>query len=338
MTLHSLLLAFSSCLSSSFAFSAGIALPGSRFYEQLATLDDSCQRCAGWKESQKVFTDALAQMVTADSSAYSDAEEAAQHVHMQPGSRRLLATAPHSTGSAHASAQQAPDAILERPGLTDVTQHSTAGSAGSAGSAGPVLNSDAQKVVVQGTADSAHTAQEVNSASMSSEGLQEPQLDKGDQQANTGHTCSADSEVSTVCADRHQPVLAPQPWEQEEEGSGQRLRLQQCQLLNASVCEPSVQMSKQGQGFMVVVYNALAWERPTEPIRVPLDTTADAQWVVTGQCSELTTNFSICNLTWQVQLMLHDESHIAALMLHWKQNDSGQLANDVWLACRQQRH
>ncbi|KAL0047195.1 hypothetical protein WJX82_009185 [Trebouxia sp. C0006] len=43
----------------------------------------------------------------------------------------------------------------------------------------------------------------------------------------------------------------------------------------------SQKMSKQGQGFLVVVYNALAWERPTEPIRVPLDVTADAEWVVT---------------------------------------------------------
>jgi len=215
-------------------------------------------------------------MVTADSSAYSDAEEAAQHVHMQPGSRRLLATAPHSTGSAHASAQRASDTILERPGLTDVTQQSTAGSAG------PVFNSNAKKVVVQGTADSAHTAKEVNSTSMSSERSQEPQLGASDQRPNAGQTCSADNEVSTVCADKDQPVSAPQPWEQEEEGSTQRLRLQQCQLLNASVCEPSVQMSKQGQGFMVVVYNALAWERPTEPIRVPLDATAEAQWVVTG--------------------------------------------------------
>jgi len=203
-------------------------------------------------------------MVTADSSAYSDAEEAAQHVHMQPGSRRLLATAPHSTGSAHASAQRASDTIMERPGLTDVTQQSTAGSAG------PVFNSNAKKVVVQGTADSAHTAKEVNSTSMSSERSQEPQLGASDQRPNAGQTCSADSEVSTVCADKDQPV------------STQRLRLQQCQLLNASVCEPSVQMSKQGQGFMVVVYNALAWERPTEPIRVPLDATAEAQWVVTG--------------------------------------------------------
>ena len=269
-------------LYSSCAFSAGRTLPASRCYEQLLTLDDSCQWCAGWKESQKVFTDALAQMVTADSSAYSDAEEAAQHVHMQPSSRRLLATAPDSTGSAHAFAQQAPDAVLERPGLTDVTQHSTAGSAGL------VFNSNAKNLVVQGTPDSAHTAhtaQEVNSASMFSESSQEPQLGTSDEQPNAGQTCSADSEVSTVCADRHQPVFAPQPWEQEEEGSNQRLKLQQCQLLNASVCEPSVQMSKQGQGFMVVVYNALAWERPTEPIRVPLDTTAEAQWVVTGQCS-----------------------------------------------------
>ncbi|DBB01101.1 hypothetical protein WJX77_006941 [Trebouxia sp. C0004] len=243
--------------------------------KQHVTDDYHVRLARGWKESQKVFTDALAQMVTADSSAYSDAEEAAEHVHMQPGSRRLLATAPHSTGSANASAQRAPDALLERPGLTDVNQHNTAGSAGS------VFNSNATKVVVQGTADSAHTAQVVTSASMSSDGSQEPQLGEGHQQPNAGQTCSADSKISTVCSDKDQPVSAPQLWEQEEEGSNQRLRLQQCQLLNASVCEPSVQMSKQGQGFMVVVYNALAWERPTEPIRVPLDVTAEAQWVVT---------------------------------------------------------
>ena len=223
-------------------------------------------------------------MVTADSSAYSDAEEASQHAHTQPGNRRLLATAPHSIGSAQASAQQAPESILERPGLTEDTQHSTAGSAGA------LLNPNAEMVVMQGTADSAHTAQEVNSAGTSSENSQEPQLIASDSQADAGHVCTADSEVSMICADKDQPVLAPQPWEQEEEGSNQRLRLQQCQLLNASVCEPSVQMSKQGQGFMVVVYNALAWERPTEPIRVPLDVTADAEWVVTGQCYELTTN------------------------------------------------
>ena len=270
-----------------FCILCGERIASQSLHEQLVTLDKSCQWCAGWKESQKVFTDALAQMVTADSSAYSAVEEAAQHVHMQPGSRSLLATAPRSTGSAHASAQEAPDAVLERPGLTEDTQH------GTAGSAGPMFNSNAEKVVVQGTGDSAYTAytaQDVNSASMSSEGSQEPQLGASNQQPNAGQTCSADNEVSTVCADRHQPVLAPQPWEQEEEGSNQRLRLQQCQLLNASVCEPSVQMSKQGQGFMVVVYNALAWERPTEPIRVPLDVTSEAQWVVTGQHSELVTS------------------------------------------------
>ena len=203
-------------------------------------------------------------MVTADSSTYSDAEEASQHLHMQPGNGRLLATAPHSTGSAQASAQQAPESILERPSLTEDTQHSTA--------------------------DSAHTAQEVNSASTSSENSHQPQLIASDSQADAGHVCTADSEVSMICADKDQPVLAPQPWEQEEEGSNQRLRLQQCQLLNASVCEPSVQMSKQGQGFMVVVYNALAWERASEPIRVPLHITAEAQWLVTGHCSELANN------------------------------------------------
>ena len=105
------------------------------------------------------------------------------------------------------------------------------------------------------------------------------------QTRNQLDTCQADA-ISTVCADKDQPVLAPQAWEQEEEEAGPGLKLQQCQLLNASVCEPSVQMSREGKGFMVAVYNALAWERATEPIRVPLDVTAAsaASWVVTGQC------------------------------------------------------
>ena len=83
------------------------------------------------------------------------------------------------------------------------------------------------------------------------------------------NTCQADT-VSSVCADKKQPVLASQAWEQEEEEAVPGLKLQQCQLLNASVCEPSVQMSREGKGFIVAVYNALAWERATEPIRVPL--------------------------------------------------------------------
>ena len=97
-------------------------------------------------------------------------------------------------------------------------------------------------------------------------------------------TCQADA-GNTVCADKDQPALAPQAWEQEEEEPAPGLKLQQCQLLNASVCVPTVQMSKQGKGFMVAVYNALAWERASEPIRVPLDVTASsaATWVVTGQ-------------------------------------------------------
>ena len=159
-------------------------------------------------------------------------------------------------------------------------QPSTTGTAGSAGSDhGSNLNLSQPSARTAGG-----TAQEAGSASV--------QIQTSAQAA--GAAAAAEREISnavcqsedatTVCADKVQPALLPQPWEQAEQKSNQDLTLQQCQLLNASVCEASVQLSKQGQGFLVVVYNALAWERPTEPVRVPIDVGDDAavQWVVTG--------------------------------------------------------
>ena len=65
--------------------------------------------------------------------------------------------------------------------------------------------------------------------------------------------------------------------------SGREPGLQQCRLLNASICEASTSLSERRQAFQVVLYNPLAWERPTEPIRVPVAAGAEgAGWTVTG--------------------------------------------------------
>lgn len=205
-----------------------------------------------------MFTDALAQMVMADSLAY--AASGSGHQHVQPANRRLLTTAPHQFDNSHPTAETAVHSHLVLPSLTATTEAGTTGSA------------DTAKET-----DNISKAKSSNTDHMAS--------DSAASQEDSKSTCQAE-EATTVCADKMQPVMMPQAWETEEEDRPtDGLTLQQCQLLNASVCEPSVQMSKQGKGFMVVVYNALAWERSTEPIRIPLDVTADsaAHWVVTGQ-------------------------------------------------------
>ena len=65
--------------------------------------------------------------------------------------------------------------------------------------------------------------------------------------------------------------------------TGREPGLQQCRLLNASICEASISLSGRRKAFQVVLYNPLAWERPTEPIRVPVGAGAEeAGWTVTG--------------------------------------------------------
>ena len=67
------------------------------------------------------------------------------------------------------------------------------------------------------------------------------------------------------------------------QATGGKPGLQQCRLLNASICAASISMSGRRKAFQVVLYNPLAWGRPTEPIRVPVGPGAeDAGWTVTG--------------------------------------------------------
>ena len=226
---------------------------------------------AGWKESQKLFTDALAQLITTDSSAHARDQQASQHA--QSSSRKLrAASALHTSISQQAMAAHAP---LELPSLQATVAQSTTGTARFAANS----NSNAPWTTADIAAAAAHEA--------GSDTLQTAagaaDTTATNQQETTGQTCSA-NEATTVCSDKVQPALMPQLWEQPEQRSDSDLVLQQCQLLNASVCEPSVQLSKQGKGFLVVVYNSLAWERPTEPIRVPIEAGDDSakQWMVTG--------------------------------------------------------
>ena len=224
---------------------------------------------AGWKESQRVFTDALAELITAGSSAYA-ATEVGQHLQTPAGARRMLATPQHRDTS-YPAAKSASSTTQSSLNVDSI--QSTAGSAHTAESVSETPDTAAR---LAENADSSNTAHALitEAASAVKPAQTEGQLDTWE--AGAG---------SSVCADKDQPVLAAQAWEQEEEEPAHGLKLQQCQLLNASVCEPTVQMSKEGKGFLVAVYNALAWERASEPIRVPLDVSAGsaASWLVTGQ-------------------------------------------------------
>lgn len=224
---------------------------------------------AGWKESQKVFTDALGQLITAGSSAYA-ATEFSQHLQRPAGARRMLATPQHHNLSYPAAR---PASSTTQTNLKADSVQSTAGSAHSSDSISN-MHKATERLAADATLSSRAQDLVAEAASVVNSVQTESQPD----------TCQTDA-GSSVCADKDQPVLAPQAWEEEEEEPSPRLKLQQCQLLNASVCEPTVQMSKEGKGFMVAVYNALAWERASEPIRVPLDVTASSvtSWVVTGQ-------------------------------------------------------
>ena len=57
--------------------------------------------------------------------------------------------------------------------------------------------------------------------------------------------------------------------------------LQTCALLNASVCGPSVALTRAGRGVGVTIYNPLAWPR-AEGVRVPVSLETVAEWAVTG--------------------------------------------------------
>ena len=231
---------------------------------------DQADVCAGWKESQTVFTDALATLITAESTAYAQ-DSSAPHLEQAASTRRLLAKPQHANMD-HTLEQ--PAAVTGQPELNSASRPGIAGTARSTN----FKNSSSGDSGPNRLAQDAH---DLPADQMSI--IDAVPLDQSGQHAQHLGVCQADA-PSTVCADKDQPVLAAQPWEQEDRSPNHGLQLQQCQLLNVSVCEPSVQLSKKGKGFIVAVYNALAWERPTEPIRVPLSVAAGraARWTVTG--------------------------------------------------------
>ena len=54
-----------------------------------------------------------------------------------------------------------------------------------------------------------------------------------------------------------------------------------CPFLNASACEPTVEATRKGRGFMVALYNPLAWPRQ-EVVRVPITAQGTGEWAVSG--------------------------------------------------------
>jgi hypothetical protein len=58
-----------------------------------------------------------------------------------------------------------------------------------------------------------------------------------------------------------------------------------CNQLNVSACEPSVRLSKLGNGFRVIAYNPLGSPR-TDAMRVPINPNG-RDWAVTGDASPL---------------------------------------------------
>lgn len=68
------------------------------------------------------------------------------------------------------------------------------------------------------------------------------------------------------------------------DASDAALGLQACDWLNVSACHASVELSKRGEGLMVVAYNPLAWGR-VAAVRVPL--AGEGAWRVTGGWARL---------------------------------------------------
>lgn len=218
---------------------------------------------AGWTESEKVFTDALQKLLTS-SSASSGPAEAAYNTRQQAASRRLLAASTHTSSQASTAAS-----MLQQPSLNQAEQHSMH-SADLQASSDQTEKHSTDSMVITPTdlpsADSFNSTEQRSAASA------------------PGSCLAADS--TSVCRDEHQPAWEAPDWEQHSRTSFSNpgLELQQCQLLNASMCAASVQMTKEGKRTLVVVYNSLAWERATEPVRVPVSMPSDVttHWLVTG--------------------------------------------------------
>ena len=215
---------------------------------------------AGWKESEAVFTDALSKLLTSGP-ASSASSKAQQDSRQQAASRRMLASSTHTINQPDAAAKLLQQAEQDQSGQHNV--HSMADS-----------NQQAQHSI--------HGIVAIPADLPPAAGWN---LTDQLPAASAPGSCPA-ADDTTVCTDEHQPAWEVPTWQQHSDVSSPnvQLELQQCQLLNASICAPSVQMTKEGKRIIVVVYNSLAWERATEPVRVPVSMPSDVttHWLVTG--------------------------------------------------------
>ncbi|BDA45668.1 Lysosomal alpha-mannosidase [Coccomyxa sp. Obi] len=81
-------------------------------------------------------------------------------------------------------------------------------------------------------------------------------------------------------------LLQPNATLQNEDVDHAGGRLGLCHLLNASVCHPTVEMSRLGHSILVAMYNPLGWPR-TQGIRVPIDTNFTSNWTVTDASGQV---------------------------------------------------
>lgn len=101
----------------------------------------------------------------------------------------------------------------------------------------------------------------------------------------------------------------------------QRRRLQEsrnatsfqlCPLLNASICSPTVKLSRQGQDMLVLVYNPVAWRR-SAPVRVPVIASEEENvWSVEGPKGETVACqiVEVSDASRRLQDMMVDTGHV----------------------------
>lgn len=98
---------------------------------------------------------------------------------------------------------------------------------------------------------------------------------------STAHTNSHSRSLAQSHSDDSAQMTNQQRRRSSDESTPQNLELSNCPLLNISVCAASVELSQQGKGVIVPVYNPLGWER-RELVRVPISLAASKDWAVKG--------------------------------------------------------
>ncbi|KAL6770979.1 hypothetical protein ACKKBF_B33465 [Auxenochlorella protothecoides x Auxenochlorella symbiontica] len=80
-----------------------------------------------------------------------------------------------------------------------------------------------------------------------------------------------------------------------------------CNYANATICEPSVRLSREGRSIRVVVYNPVAWT-VRAPLRVAVSTHSSCEWIVQGPNNETLPSHtvSVDATTRRLQHLLHE--------------------------------